>query len=390
MKNILVVIGHYLPSYKMGGPVRSLANVVDRLGDEFRFSILTRDRDLGDPMPFPNVVSGIWQAVGNAHVMYLPASRRRPDAWWRLLKRQDYDLLYLNSLFDQLTVQTVTLRRFGLLPDRPLLLAPRGECSPGALSLKRFKKLSYLAVARATGLHSRVCWHASTYHEALDILAVFGSLNSREPKIRVAPNLPRLPNFPIAPNLHVPKQRGKARLVYLSRVARMKNLDFALRLLDGLSGKLQFDIYGPLEDTVYWRECRAVIGQLPANVEVAYHGAVVAERVPEILASAHLCLLPSLSENFGHVILEALSAGCPVLISDQTPWRGLACFKAGWDIPLTEPERFRAALAELIEMDEGEFTQWSEGARIFSSRYTNDPDVLQANRDLFLRALEES
>ena len=45
---ILSSVGYYLPGYKAGGPIRTLANMVDRLGDEFQFKIVTLDRDFGD------------------------------------------------------------------------------------------------------------------------------------------------------------------------------------------------------------------------------------------------------------------------------------------------------------------------------------------------------
>jgi hypothetical protein len=32
---ILVITGYYLPGYKGGGPIRTLANMVDRLGSRF-------------------------------------------------------------------------------------------------------------------------------------------------------------------------------------------------------------------------------------------------------------------------------------------------------------------------------------------------------------------
>jgi glycosyltransferase involved in cell wall biosynthesis len=45
-------------------------------------------------------------------------------------------------------------------------------------------------------------------------------------------------------------------------------------------------------------------------------------------------VLPTYNENFGYVILEALLAGCPVILSDQPPWRDLEARQVGWTIPL--------------------------------------------------------
>ena len=52
VRKILIVMGRYLPGYKDGGPVRSIKNLVDRLGTEYEFYILTVDRDHGDTEPY--------------------------------------------------------------------------------------------------------------------------------------------------------------------------------------------------------------------------------------------------------------------------------------------------------------------------------------------------
>ena len=49
---ILIFIDWFLPAYKAGGPIRSIANLVDNLHADFDFYIVTGDRDLGDKNPF--------------------------------------------------------------------------------------------------------------------------------------------------------------------------------------------------------------------------------------------------------------------------------------------------------------------------------------------------
>ena len=53
---ILTFIGWYLPGYRGGGPTRTLANMVDRLGDEFEFKIVTSDRDSKDTKSYPCIM----------------------------------------------------------------------------------------------------------------------------------------------------------------------------------------------------------------------------------------------------------------------------------------------------------------------------------------------
>jgi hypothetical protein len=68
--NILSFVAYYLPSYKAGGPVKTIQNMIEQLED-FNFFIVTRDRDLGDQGPFSNVEINSWQNLENTSVRYL-------------------------------------------------------------------------------------------------------------------------------------------------------------------------------------------------------------------------------------------------------------------------------------------------------------------------------
>lgn len=387
MRRILVIIDHYLPGYKAGGPIRTIANMVERLGDEFEFHIITSDRDLGEQHPYPGIKSGSWQPVGKAHVLYLPSSEMRFFAWYRLLKDLQYDLIYLNSFFSRLSIKTIMLRRMRLLPKKPVVLAPRGEFSPDALSLKSLKKHLYIFLAKYLGLYSGVIWQASSEYEMEDILSVFGTkATKKRASVQIAPDLPPFPPQDSELGERPIKQRGSARIVFLSRIARMKNLGFAIESLMKVDGKVEFDIYGPIEDGAYWGECQHLIELLPDNIRASYCGTVPPDRVPEIFSRYHLFLFPTRGENFGHVILEALNAGCPVLTSDQTPWSDLTSRKVGWNLPLSRPELFRMALDELISMDEPAFDEMSRRARDYGRHFSKNPDLVRASRELFLKA----
>lgn len=67
---MLVFVAYYLPGYQSGGPVRSIANFVDHLGDEFHIRIITRDRDALGTEPYAGVVIDHWNTVGKAQVFY--------------------------------------------------------------------------------------------------------------------------------------------------------------------------------------------------------------------------------------------------------------------------------------------------------------------------------
>lgn len=93
-----------------------------------------------------------------------------------------------------------------------------------------------------------------------------------------------------------------------------------------------------------------------------------------------------MGENYGHVIVEALVAGCPVLISDQTPWRNLEEKDVGWDLPLGHPEKFQDVLQKCINMNEQEYNILSNKAYKFGLKIVEDKVALNLNRELFYKA----
>src|SRR3990172_4392916 len=96
---VLVLLRNYLPGYKSGGPVRPLANMVEQLGDEFRFRIITSDRDALDEGPYPAVLVDGWNRVGKADVYYASPPNLSFRRLSKLIAGTPHDVLYLNSFF---------------------------------------------------------------------------------------------------------------------------------------------------------------------------------------------------------------------------------------------------------------------------------------------------
>lgn len=383
---ILVFSASYLPGYKGGGPIRSIANLVARLGSEFDFWIVTADRDVGDREPYPGIRPDTWTEVGDAHVMYLSPAGQSMAALCRLLRNTNYEVLYLNSFFSPVfSIKPLVLRALGLVPWTPLVLAPRGELCEGALRLKITKKKAYILFARSLRMHRGVIWAATSQEEAEAIRRHLG----HKATVIEAPNIPPphdANHMPVVPATD--KAPGLLKVVFLARISPKKNLRGALEVLAGVKGQVEFDIYGPIEDGHYWAECQRVIDTLPGNVVVRYCGPLPHEQVGAVLSQYHLFFLPTLSENFGHGIFEALLAGRPVLISDRTPWRGLTAQGGGWDLSLEHPEAFRAALQKCVEMNAAEFDAMCRRAREYALAYIRDDAAVKLNRALLSFALD--
>lgn len=381
---ILTFIDYYLPGYKGGGPIRTLVNFVEQLGEEIKLKIVTSDRDLGDETPYHGVSANVWGRVGKADVRYVSPDKFSFFFVRQLMRDTTFDVIYLNSFFSYRgAIKPLLLRRLGMVRNVPVILAPRGEFSPGALALKALKKRVFMRLSKMVGLYGGIIWQASSEVEARDIRRCFGD----ELTIFVAPDIAPVVAPSSLPRRETIKLRGKLDIVFLSRISRKKNLDGALRLLGNLEGDIRFNIYGPLEDSGYWAECEQIISELPQNVAVQYCGTVAHDNVLSVMGAHDLFLFPTLGENFGHVILEAFLAGCPVVLSDQTPWRGLADKRVGWDIPLSGLADFHSVLQRCVMMDEEEYKMWSDSARAFGLSQTQDGSVVARNRALFEHAL---
>lgn len=351
---ILVFSGGYLPAQNYGGPVVSLANFVELLGDEYEIDIVCKNHDLHDQTPFPGLQPG-FHPVGKAQVCYLPDAALNRKNFSRILAERKPDFLYLSSIFDaKMNVPLLWLaRQKGI----PVVYAPRGELNPAVLQMKRWKKQSFLCLMRASGLYRRVIFQASSPEERTMILR---ALKVREEHVLVAPNLPSPPQRRTAGA----KERGSLRIVFLARIHRSKNLAYAIARVLRLKGNIVFDIYGPVEHGDYWAQCQKEIQTAPPGIAIHYRGAVPVGTSGAVLGGYDCFLFPTLSENYGQVIAEAVQAGTlPVISRGTTPWDDL---QGGVTIPLEDPEGFERTLQMFCDMDGDAFAKRQEALQKYA------------------------
>jgi glycosyltransferase involved in cell wall biosynthesis len=172
-------------------------------------------------------------------------------------------------------------------------------------------------------------------------------------------------------------------IAFVGRIHPIKNLLLVLDILEQLKGEVKLEIAGVIEDRAYWNECLGKISKLPENIKVYMMGEMGHEAVLELVQNVHILFLPTKGENFGHAILEALAAGKPVVISDQTPWRNLAESHAGYDLALQGLPRFREVLQAFVDMDQDQYSNWSVGARNYLEKKLDHDSVIQGYKNLF-------
>lgn len=380
-RKIITFNRFYLPGYRAGGPIRSLVNMVDRLSGDFEFYIVTTDRDIGESVPYPNIIRDGWDRVGKANVRYLSLS----DVNIRIVRDIVFsvrpDIIYLNSFFDPCFTQRVLwLRHLGFFNDIPIVLAPRGEFSEGALQLKFIKKKFYLLISTMLRLYRGVTWQASSEYERSDIISSLACVEAND--VKIAMNVPPITEG-VFRRVFDRIQGTPLRICFLSRISPKKNLDFALRTLMLVKSDVVFTIYGPKEDSAYWSRCEDLISTLPPNISVKYAGEVQPSDVKRVLQLHHVFFFPSRGENYGHVIHEALGSGLPVLISDKTPWRDVVQRGVGWVFPLDRENSFADIIDEVALWGLDKHENVGRRAIEFHVERSVDSDVIDANKRLF-------
>ena len=349
MRKILIITGRYVPGFRDGGPVRSIFNLTEWMGEEYDIRIMCLDRDHGDTMSYPNIRRDEYNDVGHAKVWY--TERFTEDSILKL--SGEADVVYCCGPYSDYARIAMKLKKNGSI-KAPLYVASMGSFSPEAFRIKGFKKRIFISYMKLTGMFDNVIWSVTSEREEDELKHIVGSGS----RCIIATDLPRRGT---AVHSHV-KEQGELKLVFLSRICVKKNLHATaeiLRLMDD-NTKIKFDIYGTIEDRDYLNRCMADLDLLKKThplIKWEYKGEADSNEVMKIFADYDAFLFPTLGENYGHVIEESLAAGCIPVISDTTPWMDLDEKDCGYVCSLRDGEDFVRALTELAGMNEDELSK---------------------------------
>jgi len=214
--------------------------------------------------------------------------------------------------------------------------------------------------------------------EARDILRLFPHAEGR---IHIAAD-PVIADAPVEAAAPAPKTAGHLRIAFISRISPKKNLDGLLAILHTVRAPVTLDIFGPVEDEAYWRQCEQRIAALPDNIQVKAHGPIAPDQVSPTFARHDLFAFPTHGENFGHVIFEALRAGTPVVVSDQTPWLPDASGALN-AIPLGDEAGWRRAIEHAAARTNQDQARLRAATFDYAARYAETDGSLAANLDMF-------
>lgn len=236
----------------------------------------------------------------------------------------------------------VAARRFGV----PLVLSPRGMLGQAALAFSSRQKSIFWHLLQRRALQSLTCFHATAPSEVDDIRA-FGL----DMPVAIIPN-----GIDVAPFFQraAPEPNRPRQVLYLGRIHPKKGIDRLLSawaILKGTYPDWELRIVGPSEQG-HVAELKCLAHEMNLR-NVRFEGALHGSEKTAAYLDAALFVLPTLHENFGMVVAEALALGIPTITTIGAPWKGLVTARCGWWVD-HGPEPLAKALKEGMELSDYE------------------------------------
>ena len=354
---ILIVCGGFYPAQNHRGPVVSIDNFINLLAD-YNFYMITSDKDWKSSERLDGIIDG-WNNYRNrCQVLYLRDNEYNYQNIESIIKSIEPDLIYANFFF--LAKMQLPVLKAAKKMHIPILDAPRGVLCKNALSLKPLKKKVYLKLINKLIDRNRYYCQSTSNEETEQLQRI---LKINRDHIFETSNIPSIPNSSID---NIIKTKDELICGFFARICEKKNLKYAIRILSNVSGNVTLNIYGKIEEEEYWNDCKEQINSLPENIRVIYKGTYEHSDVFSLMAKNNVFFFPTLSENYGHVIAEALFTGLPVIISDQTPWNETEKYRCGYSIPLKDDNKFIKAIESYVGLNELEFCELRKNARRYA------------------------
>lgn len=371
---ILVIVGGYFPGVDFGGIATSRFNFSQALGDDYDIAIVTRNHDYKTTTPYENIHEG-WNEFGKGRVRYLSDAEFGEEAFAQIIEETKPIVVYLSGTITSYFYFNKGAIRAAKAKKVPVLLTPDGDVCRNAMRIKAAKKFGAAAFCRLTGAFRDVWFMPSSPDEVKNLPKYLGIKKER---ITLLANLPSQP----APRGNYEKQKDALRLVFASRIHPVKNLSYALEAVAKLTVPVTFDIYGSMEDKEYWQKCEEIIATMPEHITVTYRGRLDAAEAREVAKDYDAFILPTMSENYGYAIEEALLCGCPVIISrGTTPWDDVDG-KGGFARELDKFDDFVAELKRIAAMDPKEYEEYTKDLNEYISEKLSYEKLVNAYKSL--------
>lgn len=283
------------------------------------------------------------------------------------LQSSDYDLYHANALWSYISHQTCKNAR---QQGKPYILSPHGMLYPTALKIKTWKKKPMLWLWFNEDIMKASCVHATCQQEA-EYVRTFGYKGP----IAVIPNCVVFPEG-VSPELRKEaikyKTSGKKQIGFLGRLHPIKKVENMLYALSHIDKKTRdeifFQIMGKYDDR-YEQWLKDEVKRLGLEDCVEFVGFVSGKEKYERLSQLSALMVPSVQENFGMIVPEALICGTPVYASLGTPWSELNECGCGWWKD-NSPETIAKIILDIISKTDSEIQEMGwRGYKLMQEKY---------------------
>jgi glycosyltransferase involved in cell wall biosynthesis len=272
---------------------------------------------------------------------------------FKLIIKCRFDYIYINGLFSFFTsILPISLFFFS---KAKLIISIRGMLKPSALKKNIFKliiiKLESILLKKNTVLH------------------VTDEVELLESKLYFNLSHKVILDFPPAQYQYFPNKNkilNTLSIVYLGRIDDIKNLLQLLQILkkdfyDKNYYGIKLNIIGHVNNQYYWDKCSKIISQIndEERLKINYFGFLRKDKINKIFQDSHILISLTKGENFGYTILEALSFGLPVIISNNTPFDNFEEKGIGYIVDLSNEDKIVNSIRSYYNLSNNDFQKLS-------------------------------
>jgi len=365
-RKILIILPSY--SVKWGGPARVVHDICAGLSSSFNFCILTTSNNESDEiLPVP---------VG---VDYVSFTTQKPisNLWksysleldnWLEEHINRFDLLHIHEMwhYSQFAATRKAIK-YGI----PYLVSPHGELDKWRINHKQWRKRIFGLIFQKKMLMNASVVHALTSFEQESIYEFAGNKTN----VTIIPN-----SISDAPHLNGHSAvHPKKYVLFLGRIQKVKGCLELLKAYTLWEGKIDYDLVfaGPFEEEKYAMKLTDWVADNNLSEKVHFVGLISGSIKQAFLHQASIFVLSSFSEGFPVSVLEAMRAGCPVIVSPFTGIHDLLEENKAAIICQPEPNSITEALDKFFLSSPEALKEMSENAKSLFNQYFSMDRVMQ-------------
>ncbi|GCD77328.1 hypothetical protein JCM31826_08100 [Thermaurantimonas aggregans] len=268
------------------------------------------------------------------------------------------DIVHYSSAYSLLTLFTII---YSILLKKTVILSPRGEFFEEAID----KFVKKIIIKFYILIKNKIVFHATSNEEVNAITKLFKN-----------PNIFTQPNF-INELPREKKQVFSKDFVYLGIIYDIKKIENTIIALYKskyfVNSISNFIIAGkPLRkiDYLYLNYLHDLTKKYNLENKIKFIGEIYNQNKYNLLYNAYFLILSSDRENFGNVIIEALSQSTPVIVSKGAPWEILNIYKAGWWVN-NDPDKLSEIIDKALLLDENSYLEMCSNALYLYNKFYN-------------------